>query len=56
MYDYDPELWAKLIESTMKNYEKRLQSIDFWVYSLELYDRQGNAYSQVAPKLAINFK
>lgn len=56
MYDYEPEVWAKMIENTITKHGKRLASLDFWVESLELYDRDGNVYSQVVPKMAVRFK
>ena len=56
MYDYDPELWVQMIERQINKHEKRLQTYDFWVETLELYDREGNAYSQLVPKLAVSFK
>lgn len=56
MDHYDEELWAKLVEESLFKYQKRLRSFDFWVYPLEMYDREGNAYTYLAPKIAINFK
>jgi hypothetical protein len=56
MYDYEPDLWVKMIESTISKHAKHLEALDFWVDTLELYDREGNVYSQIVPKLAVNFK
>ncbi len=56
MYDYEPEAWIKMIKNTIDKHSKRIESADFWVESLELFDRDGNVYSQPVPKLAINFK
>ena len=56
MYDYDPDAWIQMISTAMGKYEKRLQTVDFWVETKELYDKQGNVYSQSFPRLAINFK
>ncbi len=56
MYDYDSEAWAKMLESTINKHSKRLHAIDFWVEPLELFDRSGNVYSQLVPKVAISFK
>ena len=56
MYDYEPEVWAKMIENSINKHSKRLAALDFWVESLELYDREGNPYSQIVPKMAVTFK
>lgn len=56
MYDYEPEEWIKLIERLINKNPKRYSTFDFWVESLELYDSDGNTYSQLVPKLAVSFK
>jgi hypothetical protein len=56
MYDYDPEVWVQMIERTITKHSKHLESVDFWVETKELYDKHGNVYSQMFPRLAINFK
>ena len=57
MYDYEPDLWIKMISDAMngKN-SKRFATVDFWVESLELFDSAGNTYSQIVPKLAVSYK
>ncbi len=56
MIDYEPEAWIAMINSTINKHVKRIDSADFWVESLELYDRDGNVYSQLTPRLALSFK
>lgn len=57
MYDYEPELWIKMITDAINGKNaKRYSSVDFWVESLELFDSSGNTYSQIVPKLAVSFK
>ena len=56
MYDYEPEVWAKMIDNTISKHSKRLSAVDFWIETLELYDREGNPYSQIVPKFAVSFK
>tara|TARA_R110000772_G_scaffold121664_3_gene227936 strand:- start:2222 stop:2392 length:171 start_codon:yes stop_codon:yes gene_type:complete len=56
MFDIDPDAWMKMITDVIAKYEKRLESVDFWVETKDMYDKHGNVYSQAFPRLAINFK
>ena len=56
MHDYEPDVWATMIEKVINKHGKYLADLNFWVETRELTDRHGNTINQDYPRLAINFK
>lgn len=50
------KLWIDMIEKSLKDQARYLDSYEFYIELKEMYDKQGNLYYQEFPRLAVNFK